>query len=173
MSSRFTPNHRRLVELIGIKANIEGFAVFSVFGFGLFSFGALFIDYHANLPDIFVKLIEEPISIFTFSLLYPIGLFLALLPTYFGSRSVQLEPLPSSYLRFLAFPISRAGGSAGAVASGMLVGMGLGLMLVGKVTSDSSLFQYGWGFLAWGIFIIGLYVPFTLFFFYGFSAGQK
>lgn len=173
MLAHITQNHRRLADLVGLRANAEGFLVFTGFGFLLLSVGALFLDYRSNLPDVFGKVMEEPISIFTFSLLYPCGLLLALIPTHFGSKAVQLDPQPSAYLRFLAFPISRAGGSAGAVASGMLVGMGLGLMLVGKVSADHSLFQYGWGFFAWGVFILGLLIPITLFFFYAFSAGQK
>lgn len=166
-------NHRCLVNLIGLKANAEGFAVFSAFGFILLTLGALFLDYHSNLPDLFRKVIEEPISLFTFTFLYPCGLLLVLIPTHFGSKTIQLDPKPPAFLRFIAFPISRAGGSAGSVASGMLVGMALGLMLLSQIYSDNSLLQLGRGLLALGIFLLAILIPFTLFFFYAFSAGQK
>ena len=140
---------------LGLMSAAESFAVFLVSGFLLVVVGGCFVELTKDLPTWYVKLIEEPMSIAYFFILSIVSLLLAALFTWGGTRDITQSKL---FEWFILAP-SRAGISCGAIASGMLLGIGAGLFIVTRGAPESELVGVSTGFLALGLFCLAVAYP--------------
>lgn len=156
-------------EKISIGSAFEAFFVFMVSGFLVVVVGGFFIDLTDDLPDWYLGLVQEPISIAYFFIL-SIGSLIATAITTWGGTKNHNEKW---WFEKILLATSRAGISCGFIASGMLIGIGAGLFLVTRGAPNSDLASTSIAFLALGIFCIAVAYPVSILMLYLINQNTK
>ena len=145
-------------KILGLDSAVESFGVFLVAGFLVVTGGNLFVDITADLPDWYASLIQEPISIAYFFILSIFGLLVTAAVTRGGTRDVVRK----WWFRWFVLAPSKGGLSCGAIASGMLLGIGAGLFVVTRGSPVSELAETSRLFMWLGVYCIAIVYPVTL-----------
>lgn len=143
---------------LGFDSAAESFGVFLASGFLVVAGGSFFVDITAELPDWYANLVQEPISISYFFILSIFGLLAAFAVTRGGTRDIGQE----WWFRWFILAPSKAGISCGAIASGMLLGIGVGLFLVTRGAPTSELAYTSKSFMWLGVYCLAVIWPVTL-----------
>ncbi|WP_372740204.1 hypothetical protein [Neptunomonas sp.] len=145
-------------EKISIDSAFESFLVFMVSGFLVVAVGGFFVDLSGELPDWYSGLIQEPISIAYFFILSIVSLLATAIATWGGTKNHNGK----LWFEYIVLAPNRAGISCGFIASGMLIGIGLGLLLVTRGAPDSELASTAIAFVALGIYCLAVAYPVAL-----------
>ena len=143
---------------VSLVSALENFAVFSVCGIFLIVGGSFFIDLNKSLPDWYASLVQEPVSIAYFFILSLLSLVLTGLVTMGGSRNCNGK----WWFEYLILAIGRAGISCGFIASGMLLGVGIGLYLITRGSAGSELASNAVQFIKLGVFCLSVAYAITV-----------
>lgn len=109
-------------EKISIGSAFENFLVFLIAGILAVVVGGCFVDLTIDLPEWYLSLIQEPISIGYFFILSILSLIITALVTLGGTKNHNEK----WWFEKVVLAPGRAGISCGFIASGMLVGIGVG-----------------------------------------------
>lgn len=156
-------------ERISIGFSFENFLVFLVVGFLVIVIGRLFVDLTGDLPEWYLGLIQEPISIAYFFILSIVSLIGIALATCGGRRN----HIGKWWFEKILLAPCRAGINCGFIASGMLIGIGVGLFLVTRGAPYSELAEISIAFLALGIFCLSVAYPVSLLMLYLINQNTK
>jgi hypothetical protein len=113
------------VNPISVRNLKENFFVFALYGLVLGICTGTMSDFGLEL-GVAEKLILEPFSIYTFSVLSIIGAALLLLANLTWAKTAQ-KMHDSCFVRKIFVPVSNAGLGSGAILMGMMVGLAIGL----------------------------------------------
>lgn len=148
-------NNENPLDLIGARGIKENFFVFFVFGISIVLFGGVAFDLTKDLPDKFVKIIQESFAINTFVILTCIGLVIsALTGSLAGEKAIHHRFISKWVLAF-----SRVGLSAGAIVSGMLLGIGVALWLITLGAKNGQLAAEAIRFIGLSFFFVLILLP--------------
>jgi len=142
-------------ERIGIFSVIENFAFFLVVGCVVILFGSLFYDLSSDLPEGYLVFLQEPVAIICFFVMSIVGLIVIGFATKLGTVNLSDKWW---FDRILMVPC-RVGIGSGAIASGMILGIGLGLITLSYFTESDQFYTDGRLFLALGISFLGMVYP--------------
>jgi len=156
-------------EKISIGSAFESFLVFMVSGFLVATVGGFFVDLSGELPDWYLGLIQEPISIAYFFILSIVSLLATAIATWGGTKNHNGK----WWFEYIMLAPNRAGLSCGFIASGMLIGIGLGLLLVTRGAPDSELASTSIAFVALGIYCLAVAYPVALLMLYLINENTK
>ncbi|MDP5460485.1 hypothetical protein [Alishewanella sp. SMS8] len=156
-------------EKISIGPAFESFLVFLVLGILVVVVGGCFVDLTSDLPDWYLSLIQEPVSISYFFILSILSLLTTALVTWGGTKNHN----DKWWFDNIVLATSRAGISCGFIASGMLVGIGAGLFIVTRGSPDSELANTSMGFVALGIYCLAVVYPVSLLMLYMINKNTK
>ncbi|MCG3846670.1 hypothetical protein [Photobacterium damselae] len=156
-------------EKISIGSAFENFFVFMLSGLLVVVIGGFFVDLTDDLPDWYLGLIQEPISIAYFFILSIVSLIATAIATWGGTKNHNEKWW---FEKILLAP-SRAGISCGFIASGMLIGIGAGLFLVTRGSPDSELATTSLGFVALGIYCLSVAYPVSVLMLYLINQNTK
>ncbi|MBW6391001.1 hypothetical protein [Billgrantia antri] len=145
-------------EKISICSAFESFLVFLTSGFFVVIIGDCFIDLAGDLPDWYLSLIQEPISIAHFFLLSVGSLVVTAIVTWCGTKNHNEK----WWFEKILLPPSRAGISCGFIASGMLIGIGSGLFIVTRGAPETELAHTSVVFISLGIYCLAIVYPVSL-----------
>ncbi|WP_422138100.1 hypothetical protein [Endozoicomonas sp. ALC020] len=145
-------------EKISIGSAFESLFVFLVAGMLLVVLGGCFVDLSGDLPGWYLNLIQEPISIGYFFILSILSLLATALVTWGGTKNHNEK----WWFEKIFLAPCRAGISCGFIASGMLVGIGLGLFIVTRGVPDSELANTSLAFIALGVYCFAVAYPIAL-----------
>lgn len=156
-------------EKISIGSAFESFCVFMLSGFLVVALGGFFVDLTSDLPDWYLVLIQEPISIAYFFILSIVSLIVTAFSTWFGTKNHNGK----WWFDKLLLAPCRAGISCGFIASGMLIGIGAGLFLVTRGAPDSELATTSIAFIALGVYCLAIAYPVSLLMLYLINQNTK
>lgn len=142
-------------EKIGIFSVIENFVFFLVLGCVVILFGNLFYDLSSDLPEGYLVFLQEPVAILCFFVMSIVGLIVIGFATKFGTVNLNDKWW---FDRILMVPC-RVGIGSGAIASGMILGIGLGLIALSEFSGNDQFDKDGRLFLALGISFLGMVYP--------------
>lgn len=134
---------------------IESFIVFSILGFCVVAGGGVFLDFKLSLPEWYLTLIQEPLSITYFYILCIGGLLATALITWGGTKNHNGK----WWFDMILLAPSRAGISCGAIVSGMLMGLAAGLLVVSNISSSQYLQYTAYKFFFLSIYSLGILFP--------------
>lgn len=156
-------------EKISIGSAFESFMVFLLAGILVVVIGGFFVDITGDLPDWYLSLIQEPISIAYFFILSIVSLIGAALVTWGGTKDHNEK----WWFEKIFLAPSRAGISCGFIASGMLIGIGSGLFIVTLGAPESELSNTSVLFVALGVSCLAVVYPVSLLMLYLINKNTK
>lgn len=156
-------------EKISIGSAFESSVVFFLAGTLVVVVGGCFVDLTGELPDWYLSLIQEPISISYFFILSIVSLIATALVTWGGTYDHNEK----WWFEKIFLAPSRAGISCGFIASGMLIGIGAGLFIVTRGAPDSELANTSMLFIALGVYCLAVVYPVSLLMLYLINKNTK
>lgn len=146
------------LSLVGIRGIAENFIVFAAFGAILIVFGGATLDLSGELPKTFAKTLQEPLALITFTTMTVASL--AILVT---TGLIKGEHALKHFLiTRIVLAFSRTGLSAGAIATGMLCGIGAALWLITLGDKSSALASNARQFLGFSVLLSLILSPLIL-----------
>ncbi|WP_320055762.1 hypothetical protein [Desulfuromonas thiophila] len=156
-------------EKISIGSAFESFIVFFLAGILVVVIGDCFVDLTGDLPDYYLSLVQEPISINYFFILSIASLIFTALVTWGGTTDHNEKWW---FEKILLAP-SRAGISCGFIASGMLIGIGAGLFIVTLGAPESELANTSMLSMALGVYCLSVIYPVSILMLYLINKNTK